>query len=491
MTLTRISNGSCHSAGTTASAYTKTLGDAASAGDVLVVCGHSNGTHAANGMIVSDSVNNANFSTILEQDETNASSHWMQTFIYKTPVDLPSGTTITFTPYALNTTSTFSLDIFRGATTTVDTGPSGASPAAATTSLTNALSPVPKAGSLVLSFATFSGGTLTAGSPITLGTTDASTGPTAVGYALGADGTTNYQSTWTSTASNSNANVLVAYLPVATGDTSLPPLQLVQTSGLPPPLMPTPTIGPPIPMYVWTSGAVDGAAGPQAHSTTLTGSLSFTGADSTLTGHGLSATLSFVGAALKRIATVKAATLGFTGAQTLRTSSSKTATVAFTGTQTRRISSGQASQLSFTGAITRQIARTLTAVVSFTGALTLRTARLLAATLSFVGVLTSQAVHVYTQALSATIGFTGALTRVVGALRVATLTFTGAQVRATAKMQSGQVSFIGALSRRVGTGFAATLTFTGVLTRRTARALAAALSFIGVLTTQAVHFFTQ
>src|SRR6266571_4205196 len=193
MTLTRISNGSCHSAGTTASAYTKTLGDAASAGDVLVVCGHSNGTHAANGMIVSDSVNNVNFSTILEQDETNASSHWMQTFIYQTPVDLPSGTT----------------------------------------SLTNALSPVPKAGSLVLSFATFSGGTLTAGSPITLGTTDASTGPTAVGYALGADGTTNYQSTWTSTASNSNANVLVAYLPVATGDTSLPPLQLVQTSGLP------------------------------------------------------------------------------------------------------------------------------------------------------------------------------------------------------------------------------------------------------------------
>ncbi len=218
MTLTRISDGTCHAAGTTASAYTKALGVAANAGDVLIVCGHSNGTHAANGMIVSDSVNNVNFTTILEQDESNASSHWLQAFVYQTPVALASGTTITFTPYAANTASTFSLDVFRGATTTVDTGPSGASPAAGTTSLTNALSPVPKASSLVLSFATFSGGTLTAGSPITLGTSDASAGPTAVGYVLGADGTTNYQSTWTSTVSNSNANVVVAYLPAA-GDT--------------------------------------------------------------------------------------------------------------------------------------------------------------------------------------------------------------------------------------------------------------------------------
>jgi hypothetical protein len=93
---TRVNSASINNHSTAASAITASTGVAVAAGDLIIVGAYSNGTHAANGMSVKDSVNNTNYTTILEVDNGGASSRWLQCFVYKTPKPMSSSDTFTF-----------------------------------------------------------------------------------------------------------------------------------------------------------------------------------------------------------------------------------------------------------------------------------------------------------------------------------------------------------------------------------------------------------
>jgi hypothetical protein len=211
--VTRVNSSSINASGTTATAFSTTFGVAVLAGDLIVVTGTCNGTHATNGMSVKDAVNNVNFTTIKEQQGSAASSRWLQSFYFFTPVDIASGTNITFTPYAANTQASFSVDVFRGCQ-----GPGiisravvGATPASGTTSATGALASNVPAGDLVITGCFAASGTLTAGSPFTTGSTTTTTTSSANGYVLSASGSSTYASTWALGTSNTNANYVVSF----------------------------------------------------------------------------------------------------------------------------------------------------------------------------------------------------------------------------------------------------------------------------------------
>ena len=211
---TRVNSSSIFAGSAAATAYTTTLGVAALAGDLIVVAGGSNGTHAANGMSVKDSVNNVNFPTILEIQGTSGSSRWMQVFAYATPVNLASGTTLTFTPYAASTLNSFAADIFRGYTATqVATATSYGNPTASALKPTGpAFAAAPAAGSLIVSyFETALSTPFSVASPYTIGSNGSTDVDTGVAYVLSADGSLTYSAVWTQNAVNGAAVVDAAF----------------------------------------------------------------------------------------------------------------------------------------------------------------------------------------------------------------------------------------------------------------------------------------
>lgn len=213
-TIFRVTGTSANSAA--AVPYTATLATGCLAGDVLVVAGASQGTHAANGMAVQDSVNSVPFTTVLETQGGSASSRWLQTFVYKTTVDLPPGTTLSFTPYAASTQNGFVVDVFRGVSATIAQAAVGSSNALAPTSVAPALGAAPPVGSLVLTFCQAGSGTLTSG--FTAGSTNTNNNSVGTGWwgATGADGSSTYTSTWVLGTSNTSSAQTVA-LAVASG----------------------------------------------------------------------------------------------------------------------------------------------------------------------------------------------------------------------------------------------------------------------------------
>jgi hypothetical protein len=223
-----------------AAAYTATIpaGTGILAGDLIIVCANSNGTHAANGMACQDSVNAVPFTTIREQDLSGSSSRWLQTFAYKTPADIPDGATISFTPYALANASSFTVDIFRGFDATISRAATGVSPAAGTTCAAPALASPPPANDLVLSFTSFAtstGGYPTVAAPFTRGSVQTTTPSTATGYVLAADGTSTYGVTWTSDTSQSTAGITVSFARTSTNAVSATAGQAAGTGTAPAP----------------------------------------------------------------------------------------------------------------------------------------------------------------------------------------------------------------------------------------------------------------
>ena len=219
--ITRVNSASINASGTTAAAYSTTLGVAAAAGDLIIVNASGNGTHVANGMSVQDSVNLTNFTTITEVQGGGASSHWAQAFYYVTPQALASGTTITLTPYALNTLSSFDVDIFRGTSGAISRAVTLTSGVAGTTAVTPALATAPVAGDLVLSMIEVSTGTATPPAAYTKGSFTVTTASSCIGYVLAADGASTYSGTWTWGTSNTSDLQTVAFGAAAGGPVTL------------------------------------------------------------------------------------------------------------------------------------------------------------------------------------------------------------------------------------------------------------------------------
>jgi hypothetical protein len=196
------------------------------AGDVIVACCMSDGTHVANGMVVQDSTNLTNFTTIKEQQLGSANARWIQTFFYVAAANVPDGATITLTPFAAATVTAICVDIFRYALGTVTNAAVGNSNTASTSQAAPALGAAPAIGNLVLTFDGAVTGTLTPGGAFTAGSAVSSAGTSvAIGFAS-ADGTSTFASTWTDSSSQVSATETVGLqnagvgVPYAIGSTA-------------------------------------------------------------------------------------------------------------------------------------------------------------------------------------------------------------------------------------------------------------------------------
>ncbi len=229
----RVNSVSIGATSTSAAAYSATIpaGTGIIAGDLIIVCGTSDGTHASNGMSVLDNVNNVSFTTIKDQQQGSSSTHWQQTFYYVAAANVPDGSLITFTPYAAATTTTFSVDIFRYALGTIVQAVVGQTNVAANAQTSPALGAAPPVGSLVFSFDTTIGGaiTLTQDPTFTAGSITIAAGSAAgIAYAV-ADGVGTFASTWTDSSSQTSATQTVALknasvgVPYAIGSSSQAP----------------------------------------------------------------------------------------------------------------------------------------------------------------------------------------------------------------------------------------------------------------------------
>lgn len=197
--------------------------------DIIVVSGASNGTHATNGMVCNDDVYNTNYTVVAEVQNTNASSRWGQAFVRQTDIIGP-GQHFSFTPYAAATTSSFSIDIFRGYTATVDQAATTNNTPLGTTANGTAFAAAPAAGTIVVAYASAASTSLTLGTgtgTFTAGSQTTTTADTGIAYVLVADGTTNYVASWTLGASNSWGVIQISLQPL-TAQVYPPVLQTMQ-----------------------------------------------------------------------------------------------------------------------------------------------------------------------------------------------------------------------------------------------------------------------
>ena len=511
----RVNSASINANSAVTGPYSVSLGVACLAGDLIVVVGASNGTHVANGMSVYDSVNGVPFPTIGEEQNSNSSSRYTQAFAYVTPVDLPLGTVLWFTPYAAVVLSAFAADVFRGwsstqvATATLANSPLGVAQGAPGFAVR------PPRGSLVIMYhASASAASLQMAAPYNLGSNGNTNGRVTIGYTI-ATGVDPYDSTVVLGSAQSwgviNAAFAVGQGPVGAWY-SEPRVRGRNFYILPyqgryrwtaPPTIP-PSTGTLFQQALTASLSFSGAI-KNANAKQMTAGLSFTGADQEAVSYHLTAALSFTGALIK--ANVKAlaaaslsftgalasshlflkalsGALSFTGALLKSTAYHLTAALSFTGAQTRALGKQLTGALSFTGALARRVAKSMTATLSFTGALNTRTSKLLAAAaLSFNGAIVNGK-HL-SQALTGTLSFNGALAAVhaIGKTLSGVLSFTGAMQRSTSKQLAAALSFVGAQVRQTRKQIAGALSFSGAFSRVGTfhRTLTATLSFVGNL----------
>lgn len=220
---TRVNSASV-SGGASATSCTAAIpaGTGIAAGDLIIVAAGSQTGHTANGISVSDAVNGTNYTTILETELGSASSRWMQSFAFLTPLAIADGTVVTCTGYATAANTEFSLDVFRGVTAAISRAAAGNSNISGTTSAAPALGSAPPAGDLVLTFCEAGSGTLTPASPFTKGSSGTTGASTAIGFVLSADGASTYGSTWTLGTANTSAAQTVSFAAIAAALAPLP-----------------------------------------------------------------------------------------------------------------------------------------------------------------------------------------------------------------------------------------------------------------------------
>lgn len=215
--VTRVNTASINGGSATATA-TATIpgGTGIKAGDLIYVSAGSQTGHVTNGISVSDAVNGVNYTTILETDLGGASSRWLQSFYFVTPVDIPDGTVLTCNGYSGAANTEFSVDIFRGLTGVISRAAVGSSNASGTSSAAPALATAPVTGDLVLTCEEAGSGTLTPGSPFTVGSSGTTGASIANAFVLGADGVSTFGSTWTLGTANTSAAQTVAFQAIQT-----------------------------------------------------------------------------------------------------------------------------------------------------------------------------------------------------------------------------------------------------------------------------------
>jgi hypothetical protein len=219
--ITRVNSASIASAsGTTSCTVTIPAGTGIQANDLIIVCAGSQTGHTTNGISAKDNVNNTNYTTILETQLGGASTRWMQTFMYVTPVAIADGSVITVTGYATAANTECSVDIFRNATASISRAAVSSSNASSTSSASPALASAAPAGDLVLTFEMAGSGTLTPGSPFTKGSSGTAGASTAIGYVLNATGALTYASTWTLGTANTSAAQTVSLAAVTVAGTT-------------------------------------------------------------------------------------------------------------------------------------------------------------------------------------------------------------------------------------------------------------------------------
>jgi hypothetical protein len=207
--ITRVNGSAITGSGTTASAYTAAVG-AVLAGDLIIVTANCNGTHATNGMSCSETSTSTALTTISETDQGGSSTRWLQTFYLYVTNDIASAT-ISLTPYAANTASSMSVDVFRGTGGNISRAVQIVSGVLGTTANNPALATAPPAGDLVLSLVSVSTGTATQPAAYTAGSTIATNVRTANAYVLSADGVSTYGGNWTWGTSNTSALQTVSF----------------------------------------------------------------------------------------------------------------------------------------------------------------------------------------------------------------------------------------------------------------------------------------
>lgn len=203
---------------------------------------------------------------------------------------------------------------------------------------------------------------------------------------------------------------------------------------------------------------------------TRAAALSFVGSQAKATSYPLMGALSFVGSLPKRTSrTLVGAGLSFLGAiaSLHQHFQALTATLSFSGSVSKRISKALPAGLSFIGAFSKLISYPLTAALSFSGSVFKNTSRAVSGALNFVG------------------GFAGSHLRVM--LMVAGLSFSGAFNRQTNKLNAGGVSFVGALTKRISRALSSGLSFVGSMAKQVGKAVSAALNFIGNLAANLIH----
>lgn len=215
-----------------------------------------------------------------------------------------------------------------------------------------------------------------------------------------------------------------------------------------------------------------------ANTSSLTGSLSFTGAASRRTNRALTGAVSFTGAATKRPSRALTGALSFTGSIPSRAITRPlTAALSFTGATAKRAGRALTGGISFTGSATKRTGVPLTGGVSSTGAITRRSNRALPGGLSFTGTSSKATSRNLTGGLS----FTGSLPRRVARALTGTLTTSGSTTRTVNRSLQATLSFAGAIVRLFPKAFTAVLSFVGATPKQTSRSLNADLTSSGSL----------
>lgn len=216
----------------------------------------------------------------------------------------------------------------------------------------------------------------------------------------------------------------------------------------------------------WLTMTVEIQRGAQTTNSSLTGSLSFAGAENEQTNRGLTGVLSFVGAlvASKEFMKALAASISFVGTMGKQINGRAVAILSFIGSATKQINVRAAGAiLSFVGLLTpsKEFLQAMTAALSFAGIERGLPIKLFSGSGAFIGSSTIQTNH----SDSGSISFSGGLGKAFQWLMTASLAFVGSIIK---QIRSIQAAVMG-LAGNIGGGGPQEFT----------QALASAIFFIG------------
>jgi len=196
-----------------------------------------------------------------------------------------------------------------------------------------------------------------------------------------------------------------------------------------------------------------------AHTQSVSGSLTFTGAQVRATATGKTGALTFTGSALRATGAIKTAALTFAGSAGRAVAATKTAATTFVGSAIRATAATKAAALSFVSARAAATGHALAATWTATGSLAGAVAKAMTGALSFTGLASTG--NIFSRALSASVSFAGSSRRAVGKGLAAATTPTSAVHLAVGKFVGATQGFSGAVGRAFRIALSGALAFIG------------------------------